>query len=165
MKKYALSAVIILAFIFYSIVARQEQSPASLPTTSIVPSSPTATDTPIKPVPTIANGINTPIVFNAPSPLPGRYKNGTYTGDVTDAYYGNIQVAAVVENGKLARVNVLQYPNDRDRSIAINTQALPILQSEAIQAQTASVDIVSGATDTSQAFINSLGSALRNAQN
>jgi uncharacterized protein with FMN-binding domain len=102
-------------------------------------------------------------VFNTPST--GRYKNGTYTGDVTDAYYGNIRVAAVIENGKLAKVNILQYPNDRSLSIAINTRALPILQSEAIQTQTASVDIVSGATDTSRAFINSLGSALRNAQN
>jgi uncharacterized protein with FMN-binding domain len=58
---------------------------------------------------------------------------------------------------------VLQYPSDRRTSIAINRRALPVLRSEAIAAQSANVDIVSGATLTSEAFIESLGAALREA--
>ena len=57
-----------------------------------------------------------------------------------------------------------QYPNERGHTIEVSQQALPILQQEAIQSQNASVDIVSGATDTSQAFIQSLQSALNKAK-
>jgi uncharacterized protein with FMN-binding domain len=95
----------------------------------------------------------------------GQYKNGTYTGSVADAYYGNIQVQAVISGGKLSDVVILQYPSDRNRSIAINTQAMPYLKSEAIQAQSANVNIISGASDSSSAFIQSLGDALAQAVN
>lgn len=152
MKKYLLSAVVIFGFLFYSTTANKTTistppvSTLTLPTsipTSIIPTKiPTATSTSI-----------------------GRYKNGTYTGSIADAYYGNIQVAAVIQGGNLIKVNILQSPNDRDNSIAINSQALPILQSEAISAQSAAVDMVSGATDTSAAFIQSLISALSQAAN
>jgi uncharacterized protein with FMN-binding domain len=94
----------------------------------------------------------------------GLYKDGVYTGGVADAFYGNIQVQVVVQGGKITDVVFLQYPNDRGRSIAINTQAMPYLKQEAIAAQRANVDIVSGATATSQAFITSLGSALSQAR-
>ena len=59
----------------------------------------------------------------------------------------------------------LQAPNDRERSIAINSQADPMLAQEAIQAQSAQVDVVSGATDSSQAFVQSMQSALDKAKN
>lgn len=92
------------------------------------------------------------------------YKNGTYTGSVADAFYGNIQVQAVILGGKISDVHFLQYPSDRTRSIAINTLAMPNLRQEAIQAQTANVNIVSGATDSSNAFSQSLSSALSQAK-
>jgi len=91
------------------------------------------------------------------------YANGTYTGPVTDAYYGTMQIQAVVSGGKLAGVRVLRYPNDRGTSIAINSQALPMLQNEVIAAQSANVDIISGATLSSDAFIRSLSGALSKA--
>jgi uncharacterized protein with FMN-binding domain len=91
------------------------------------------------------------------------YADGTYTGPVTDAYYGQMQIQAVVSGGKLAGIRVLQYPNDRGTSIAINRQALPMLQNEVITAQSANVDIVSGATLSSDAFIRSLNGALSKA--
>ena len=91
------------------------------------------------------------------------YVDGAYTGPVTDAYYGNMQIQAIVQNGRLAGIKVLQYPSDRRTSIAINRQALPMLRDEVIAAQSASVDIISGATLTSDAFIQSLGGALRKA--
>ena len=93
------------------------------------------------------------------------YANGTFTGSVVDAYYGNIQVQAIIANGQISDVQFLQYPSDRSRSVSINTRAMPILKSEAISAQSANVDIVSGATDSSRAFVQSLGSALAQARN
>lgn len=92
------------------------------------------------------------------------YKDGTYTGSVADAYYGNIQVQATVSGGKLTDVQFLQHPNDNPTSSFINSQAMPILRSEALQAQSANVQGVSGASDSSAAFQQSLASALQQAQ-
>lgn len=94
----------------------------------------------------------------------GIYKNGNYTGNIADAYYGNVQVKAVISSGKITDVQFLDYPNDRQNSIHINTYAMPILKSEAIKAQSAKVDVVSGATATSEAFQESLASALAQAK-
>ncbi len=108
----------------------------------------------------------THVVTPSPAPKPvGQFKDGTYTGLAADAFYGNIQVQAVIQNGKLADVIFLQHPNDRRTSIEINTQAMPILKSEAIQIQSGNVDIVSGATDSSLAFRQSMSSALAMAKN
>jgi uncharacterized protein with FMN-binding domain len=105
-----------------------------------------------------------PTAVSLPQPV-GLYKEGTYTGTVADAYYGNIQVQAVIQNGKLFDVIFLQHPNDRRTSQEINAQAMPILTSEAIQIQSGNVDIVSGATDSSLAFRESMASALAMAKN
>ena len=93
------------------------------------------------------------------------YRDGTYTGSVADAYFVNLQVSATISAGKISDVAFLQYPNDRGTSIEINTQAMPMLKSEAIQSQNADVNIVSGATQTSVAFKESLASALAQARN
>lgn len=108
----------------------------------------------------------------APKPLPapvktttGLYRDGEYTGDGADAYYGIVQVKAIIQGGKIADVQFLSYPNDRSTSIEINTQAMPYLITETIQAQSANVDTVSGASETSGAFRESLASALAKAKN
>lgn len=101
----------------------------------------------------------TPIPVPTPK-LAGQYKDGAYIGSVADAYYGNVQVQATVSGGRVTDVTFLSYPSDRSNSRYINSQATPILTQEAIAAQSANVDIVSGATDTSQAFIESLSTAL-----
>lgn len=107
-----------------------------------------------------------------PAPAPtmmqkpaGKYADGSYTGNSADAYYGTVQVKVVVKNGQLADVQFLQYPNTHSNSIYINSQAMPLLTQEAIQAQSAQIDGVSGATFTSQAFQQSLASALALAKN
>lgn len=89
--------------------------------------------------------------------------DGTFDGPAVDAFYGLVQIEANVQNGKLASIRVLQFPSDRRTSIMINRQALPVLRLEAVAAQSADVDIVSGATLTSEAFIESLGAALKQA--
>lgn len=92
--------------------------------------------------------------------IAGAYSDGTYTGDSVDAYYGNVQVQAIISNGKIVDIKFLSYPNDRKTSAQISAKATPVLISEAIAAQNAKVDVVSGATETSQAFKQSLASAL-----
>ncbi len=92
------------------------------------------------------------------------YKDGEYDGCIADAYYGSVQVRAFIESGKLTDVQFLSYPCDRSYSIEINKQAMPLLKAAAIKIQCAQVDIVAGATNTSNAFISSLDSALINAK-
>ena len=94
----------------------------------------------------------------------GSFADGIYTGPAIDAYYGIMQIQAIVQNGRLASIKVLRYPSDRRTSVAINRQALPMLRDEVISAQSAKVDIISGATLTSEAFIMSLRGALRQAR-
>ncbi len=91
------------------------------------------------------------------------YKDGTFNGSVADAYYGQVQVAVTVSGGKITNVKFLQYPNTHSTSVYINQQAMPYLKQEAIQSQNSNVQIISGATFTSQAFIQSLSNALSKA--
>lgn len=110
---------------------------------------------------------NTPsTTLNTPKSTPqsSPYKNGTFTGQVADAYYGNVQVQLVISSGKIAKVDFLQYPSDNRTSQFINGQAMPMLQQETIQAQSANINAISGASATSQAFYQSLKSALQQAQ-
>ena len=100
---------------------------------------------------------------SAPGTSSQTYRDGQYLGDVADAFYGNIQVRVTITGGKISDVVFLQYPNDRATSIEINTQAMPYLKQEAIQTQNANVDIVTGATQSSEAFRKSLQSAINKA--
>lgn len=102
----------------------------------------------------------TPNPVSTPSKPAGKYVDGSYTGDATDAYYGTVQVKAIIRNGLIADVQFLQHPDSRSTSVYINEQAMPLLTQEAVQAQSAQVDGVSGATFTSDAFRQSLTSAL-----
>jgi len=165
MKKVALSCFLFVVFAIYAVYQNLSANrvvytaviPSSTPVTSVEPTTaPTST-----PSPTLVS--KKPNPSRSPSPS-GIYKDGEYIGSVADAYYGNIQVKAVVANGRLADVQFLQYPNDRRTSVQINTEAMPILKSEAITAQSGKVNVVSGATDSSGAFVRSLTSALSQAQ-
>ncbi len=101
----------------------------------------------------------------ATTPQPShKYNDGTYVGLVENAFYGNVQIQTTIQNDKIVSVQFLQYPNKQTESQKINTRATPILSSEAIKAQSASVDTVSGATHTSRAFVQSLASALNQAK-
>jgi len=106
-----------------------------------------------------------PVITPVPQKPAGMYADGSYTGPAADAYYGTVQVKAVVKNGQLADVQFLQYPNTHSYSVYVNSQAMPMLTQEAVQAQSAQVSGVSGATFTSQAFAQSLAAALAKAKN
>jgi uncharacterized protein with FMN-binding domain len=86
--------------------------------------------------------------------------SGTVTGDVAQTRWGPVQVQLTVTSGKITDVAVVQYPNGNGRDQEINSQALPILIQETVQAQNAQIDMVSGATVTSDGYLQSLQSAL-----
>jgi len=92
-----------------------------------------------------------------------RYRDGSSTGSAFDAYYGVVQVQAVIHGGRVVAVNVLRYPFHSWTSRSINSRALPRLKQEVIRAQSADVHAVSGATLTSHAFMRSMSEALRQA--
>jgi uncharacterized protein with FMN-binding domain len=85
---------------------------------------------------------------------------GTFTGDAVDTRWGPVQVEITVEGGKVASVRTVQVPANNTRDVEINDYAVPILNQEAVQAGTADIDAVSGATVTSEGYIGSLQSAL-----
>jgi len=119
-----------------------------------------------QPAPVVVQSTPTPApVVVAPQPTQsGQYKDGAYVGDSVNVYYGDVQVKATVSGGKITAVDFLTYPQDRSRSVAIADRAMPVLIQEAISAQSAQVDTVSGATALSSGFVQSLSSALAKAQ-
>jgi uncharacterized protein with FMN-binding domain len=157
MKKTLLTGLVVASFIIYSFHQRNDGSSAIIKP----PSAPAASQAAAAPS---SNNSSSSPAGSATTQTAIAYKDGQYTGSSDDAYYGFIQVLAVISGSKLTDVRFLQYPNDQPNSIVVNSQAMPFLKQEALQAQSANVNIVSGATDTSQAFIQSLSSALDKAK-
>jgi uncharacterized protein with FMN-binding domain len=115
------------------------------------------------PAPVVKPPITAPVT--TPPASSGQYKDGSYTGASADAYYGNIQVKAIIQGGKITDVQFLDSPHEAPNSLRVNGMARPILTQEAIQAQNANIDGATGATFSSKAFIESLSSALAQAKN
>jgi uncharacterized protein with FMN-binding domain len=136
-------------------------APASPPQVAAAAAEPAAPAMPLpRPRPADAPSI---VVASQSAQNTGAFRDGTYQGSSANAYYGRVQVEAVIQGGQLVNVKILDYPSDRRTSRAINSRALPGLEREAIQAQSAEIDAVSGATLTSEAFMQSLDSALAQA--
>ncbi|MFE9258972.1 FMN-binding protein [Streptomyces sp. NPDC006879] len=87
-------------------------------------------------------------------------RNGTFTGDPVDTKYGTVQVAVTISQARITSVRVLQAPDRNGRDRQISSYALPQLTRKAIGAQSAQIDAVSGASYTSQGYVQSLQSAL-----
>lgn len=167
MKKWILSLFVIFIFgsyVFYqqtggrSEIFEDDDDDDNKPV-QIVPAPETATPS----TPSSTGGTPAPGTPAAPA-ASGQYKDGTYTGNAVDAYYGMAQVKAVIQGGKLNDVIFLQYPNDRTTSTNISNQAMTLFKSEAIKIQSAKVNTVSGATETIVGFNQSLASALAQAK-
>lgn len=90
----------------------------------------------------------------------GSAGGGTATGDAIPTQYGDVQVRVTVSGGKITKVQALQLTGNDPRSAQISAYAEPILRQEALTKQTGSIDVVSGATYTSDGYIQSLQSAL-----
>ncbi len=90
--------------------------------------------------------------------------SGTLPGSRVYTFFGFVRVDAVVSNGRLTDVRVREYPDHSGTSRRINDFALPYLIRQAVGAQGANIDGVSGATITSEAFAQSLDSAMSKSQ-
>ena len=90
----------------------------------------------------------------------GSAKITTYTGSVAQTRWGPVQVKITVQSGQLTKVTILQQPSGNSRDAEINNYALPILINESLKAQSANIDMVSGATVTSDGYVQSLQAAL-----
>lgn len=84
----------------------------------------------------------------------------TVTGSVASTQWGPVQVSLRISGNKITKVSVLQYPSGNSRDAEINSYALPILTRETRSSQSASIDMVSGATVTSTGYLQSLQSAI-----
>lgn len=104
-----------------------------------------------------------------PSPDPGEpvgseSPDGTvYTGDSAYTEFGYVTVQITVLDGRIVDVTAIEMPTNEPRSAALSERAAPILRERALAAQSADFDTVSGATWTSEAYRQSLQSALRKA--
>jgi len=87
----------------------------------------------------------------------------TVTGDAVDTRYGPVQVQVTVTDGKVTNATAVEYPVTDPRDAQINAYAIPALNQEAVQSGTAGIDMISGATYTSEGYIQSLQSALNKA--
>jgi uncharacterized protein with FMN-binding domain len=85
---------------------------------------------------------------------------GTYDGDVVQTRFGTVQVQITVKAGAITDVTALKLTDHEGRSVQISNYAAPILRSEVLQAQSADVQTVGGATVTSDAYLTSLQAAL-----
>ncbi len=118
------------------------------------------------PAPTPSPGSPSPAPGSAPggsssssTPSSG-LKDGTWTGQTAQTRWGPVQVAVTVAGGTITKVDPVVYPANNGRDMEINSYALPILDQEALSAQSSQIDAVSGATVTSDGYIASLQSAI-----
>ncbi|HEX6508317.1 MAG TPA: FMN-binding protein [Chloroflexota bacterium] len=86
-------------------------------------------------------------------------KTKTYKGPLVDMRWGPVQAAVTVKGKKVTKVTIVTNP-ENPRSQFIDEQAVPLLQQETLKAQSANINEVSGATMTSDAFMQSLQAAL-----
>ncbi len=91
---------------------------------------------------------------------PASKKPKVVDGDSIDTRWGPVQIEVTIAAGKITDVQPLAVPYDNGRSQEINNYAVPILRQEIIDAQSAQIDTVSGATYTSGGYRDSLQSAL-----
>lgn len=98
----------------------------------------------------------------APTPTPAAtgLKNGTFTGKDVPNFFGPVQLQVVIAGGRITDVKVVQSPSDNPQSAYIASVAMPLLRQEVLQAQSAQINILSGATFDSQSYAQSVQSAL-----
>lgn len=91
------------------------------------------------------------------------YKDGTYTGPTVTHPYGAVTVTVTISGGKITNVTANAVSDGDRRSQSIDSQAVPLMKSEVLAANSAKVSTISGATYTTKAYITSLQSALSKA--
>ena len=129
---------------------------------AVPPSSTPVTTVPATTVPGPARGSGSAVPATT-SPPPTAAGKRTYTGQDIQYAYGDIVVAVSMQGSRIVNVSVPQNNAIDGRSQMINSYAVPILEQETVAAQGVNINVVSGATFTSDAFAQSLQSALSQA--
>lgn len=96
----------------------------------------------------------------APAPATSGAADGTYDGSVVNTRFGTVQVQAVISGGKITDVIAVKLTDADRKSVQISQQVAPMVRSEVLTAQSAKVANISGGTYTTQAYLQSLQSAL-----
>lgn len=130
----------------------------------------TAAEAPRTPTTTTANRIGVPGAPPVAGPRSELFEAGTapvagdgtqtITGPAADTDWGPVQVEVTLSGGAISHVVVVEYPHENQRDIFINETALPILLTQTLDLQSAAVDMVGGATITSEGYQRSLQGAL-----
>jgi uncharacterized protein with FMN-binding domain len=173
MKRLIASVIVVVAFALYAVFTRGDSTVSTTANLGSTSSGSTSGSLTAQPVQAQDSGeyddeedyAGSVVQQQTPTSVVSSagYADGTYTGSQANALYGTVQVRAVVQGGRIADVQFLSYPTGRRESDRINQNATPILIQEAIAAQSANVQVVSGATLTSRAFMESLQAALNQA--
>ncbi|GAA2312343.1 FMN-binding protein [Streptomyces violaceusniger] len=145
MRKAAVTTVSTVAGVILLLSLKPHQNPAP--------------DTTASPPPSGTPGASSSSAPKEHKPSSGG-ASGTYTGSVINTSYGPVQVSVTLSHGRITTVKALRTPSDRPRSQQIAADAVPRLTQEALSAQSAHIDAVSGATYTSEGYARSLQSAL-----
>jgi uncharacterized protein with FMN-binding domain len=130
-------------------------SAAAGPTPPAAAATPASSAAPAKP--SARTPTKTPSRSAVPAPKPG---SATFLGSSVQTRYGPVQIKITYAGGRVTGVVAVQLPSGRSRDAEINSYAVPILESETLAAQSANINSVSGATYTSDGYVQSLQSAL-----
>lgn len=162
---WAMSTLSALVLLFSYHTSTQSRTASAAASTGTTPTSTAATTSPATTSPT---GAATPAA--AAGAASGSTASGsssssssstkTYTGNSVQTRWGPVQVRITVQGGRITAADAVVYPTGNGRDREINAYALPILGQEVVQAQSAQIDMVSGATVTSEGYLSSLQSAI-----
>ena len=130
-------------------------TPTAAPTTDGSAGTPTPTST------LAATPEPTPTPTPTPTPAPTS-STQVVDGRAVSTHYGIVQVELTITDGSITDVQALQLPNDRQYSAEISDYVAPYLRRMVLRAQSANIDIISGATYTSMGYAKSVQSALNN---
>ena len=133
------------------------------PPASPAPSPPAGASSQDRP-PSSSSAHRSPPATAPPATEAPAYRDGVYSGPEVDVSYGYVEVRATISGGRLVDVAPLVMPGDRSRSAYLAQRSAPILRKEALAAQSAAIDAVSGATYTSEGYAESLQAALDEAR-
>src|SRR5450759_701207 len=138
-------------------ILNYKTAPLRLGALAAVPPTPSAPTPSASPVAT-PDASPSPSATTAPSPSPSPSPsgpaaiNGTFTGSDVPNRFGDVVVRVVISSGHISDVQAVTLPTDRAESAYISSVVGPMLRTEVLQAQSANIDIISGATYTSQSY-------------
>jgi uncharacterized protein with FMN-binding domain len=167
MPKRAAAAVALVTGALALLLAFKSPAEPAIDGSALVPAP--AAPTGLDPSPGVVDPGETPrpspsSVSPSATPATAGYVDGTSVGPAVETRYGTVQVEATIAGGRIVDITALQLPSADHHSAGISQRVEPVLRSAALEAQSAEIDVVSGATYTSTAYATSLQAALDQAR-